>query len=109
MTTETCATCRGSGWLCARCGKWVTPPESNRRRDYGRGCGCYGSKSVRCTSHTPTTHRCDVCHVVIPTLTFLRHHGGSTVGCEECKASWEQWHKVAFDKWLETRPDRRAT
>lgn len=63
-TSPACSTCKGSGWVCGRCGKMNYRPESRSRRDFGKGCACWG-RSVRCPTHAERVRRCDACRLIV--------------------------------------------
>ena len=105
MSSTVCPTCEGRGWVCARCGVRNHPPESQRRRDYGRGCRCYRAKTIRCPKHEATRHTCDFCGQGCERLSYLMNalmnaprHAGEA--CPSCVVSWANWLAVAFDGWL---------
>ena len=108
-TSPSCATCKGTGFVCSNCGRSNRRPESKDRRDFGRGCYCRGAKTKRCPTHVEVVLRCDGCGVVITSWAFLRHapvDASSAMACSSCQESWAQWLSVAFEQWQATRTTR---
>lgn len=106
MTTTRCQNCNGTGWRCAECGASVRAPESRARRDYGRGCLCYGERSVRCVNHTPTSHVCDTCGLGMLDSGRLLDEPRTGAGlrvCALCAEDWQRYKSVAFDQWQTLR------
>lgn len=104
MSTTRCERCKGTGYVCGRCGKPNRRPESRDRRSFGKGCPCFGARSVRCSTHTETTHRCDACGAAIANYAFVRDTPvGAFHGCADCIKSWAEHLSVAWDQWLGTR------
>lgn len=107
-SSEKCTTCKGTGFVCGKCGQSNRRRESQARRIAGRGCSCYGAKTIRCPTHVEVVHRCDGCGVVI--VAGQRLQGAppraQTMACFDCTESWAQWLSVAFEQWLATRTTR---
>lgn len=109
MSETTCKRCNGTGWVCARCGKSNRRPESSARRDFGKGCECYRARSIQCGPlHTETIYWCGYCAVPIKSKAAVLQRTPGFQGkwaCSSCRESWQQWHSVAFERWLETRAE----
>jgi len=92
--------------------------ESKARRDLGRGCGCYRTKTVKCPDHRPSVTHCDACNSVILAGQSWVQSGiidrepvsrPALVTCAPCAQSWREAEAVALDAWLESRKQEPLT
>lgn len=94
MSSTTCETCGGGGWVCAKCGKGRRPHRGRWDNDTYAHHGCGPRRRgavIKCPTHKPRTFGCDLCGTVVTVESKPSNwtNGSRGLTCDKCQGQIE--------------------